>query len=262
MAKLRNYFVWASALISLLLPLYLMGSALGVKFGVFDWRFGLLTLIREWGVYYLIAALALGVLALILSLVLKPRQLWFVALFAVLVPLGVGGYGYSIVGQARALPPIHDISTDLFDPPDYSDTVMDMRGDASNSVDLLNATTPDGQSVIAQQKEAYGDIEAIATGLPPEIAFDLALQTMRTRPWAIVTADKEGGRIEAVATSFWFGFRDDVVVRVRPDGQGARIDMRSTSRVGQSDLGANAGRMRVYLEDLRARIADAEREIG
>ena len=69
--------------------------------------------------------------------------------------------------------------------------------------------------------------------------------------WEVVAADPAAGRIEAVATTFWFGFKDDIVVRVAPAGAGSLIDARSKSRVGVGDLGTNAQRLRAYLERLK-----------
>jgi uncharacterized protein (DUF1499 family) len=78
-----------------------------------------------------------------------------------------------------------------------------------------------------------------------------ALDAARSLGWEVVASDAATGRIEATATSRWFGFKDDVVVRIRPEGAGSRVDVRSMSRVGVGDLGANAERVREFLAKLR-----------
>jgi uncharacterized protein (DUF1499 family) len=85
---------------------------------------------------------------------------------------------------------------------------------------------------------------------PPARAFDRALDAARGLGWEIVGVEPAEGRIEATDTTFWFGFKDDVVVRIRPEGSRSRIDVRSLSRVGRSDVGANARRIRRFVERL------------
>lgn len=96
-----------------------------------------------------------------------------------------------------------------------------------------------------------GDIQPLILEEPAEAAFAKARAAARDMGWEIVSADPAAGRIEAVATTFWFGFKDDVTVRVTPQGGASRIDVRSKSRVGRGDAGANARRIREYLERLR-----------
>jgi uncharacterized protein (DUF1499 family) len=161
---------------------------------------------------------------------------------------------------AADIPPIHDITTDYLDPPGFSDDVAQARRAVTrgNDLDLLNKRVEDGRSFIELQQEAYADITAVPTGLDPARAYDIALDLAREQSWRIGHTDADNGVIEATAESFWYGFIDDIVIRVRADGTGARVDMRSVSRVGRSDLGANARRMRPYLEELRRRFAEAE----
>ena len=96
------------------------------------------------------------------------------------------------------------------------------------------------------QRQAYPDIRPIALAAPPAEAFARALDAAKRMGWEIVVADAGTGHIEATATTPWFGFRDDVVVRVTPAAAGSRIDVRSVSRVGKGDLGTNAARVRRY----------------
>ena len=103
-----------------------------------------------------------------------------------------------------------------------------------------------------------GTIVSIPTGLDPARAFEIAQALAREQGWWVGSVNASTGVIEATTRSFWFGFTDDIVVRVLPDGSGSRIDMRSVSRVGRSDLGANAGRIRRFQAQLRERLQAAE----
>jgi uncharacterized protein (DUF1499 family) len=143
--------------------------------------------------------------------------------------------------QVKMLPMIHDITTDTDDPPAFVDIVARRAGAA-------NPPEYDGPEVAAKQRAAYPEIRPLHLDDPPARAFERALAAARAMEWEIVATDAAAGRIEATATTRWFGFKDDVVVRVRAEGQGSKIDVRSKSRVGRSDLGKNASRIRAYLE--------------
>lgn len=151
---------------------------------------------------------------------------------------------------ARNVPMIHDITTDTTNPPAF-EALRPQRRDAPNRIDYP------GDSVARQQTEAYPAIEPLRLEHPPGRIFRAARATARTMGWRIVTADTASGRMEAVDTTFWFGFRDDVVVRVTDSNGRARVDVRSASRVGQSDLGTNARRIRRFLSGLEERLADS-----
>ena len=105
--------------------------------------------------------------------------------------------------------------------------------------------------IAAQQRQAYPDVVPLVLESPADVAFGRALEAARGMGWEIVAADSSAGRIEATATTAWFGFKDDVVVRVTPEDGRSRVDVRSVSRVGMSDVGTNAARIRAYLARLR-----------
>jgi uncharacterized protein (DUF1499 family) len=142
------------------------------------------------------------------------------------------------------VPRIHDITTDTDHPPAFV-AVLPLRATAPNTTDY------GGPEVAAQQRSAYPDIQPALLELPPTQAFQRALAAARAMGWTIVAADSTAGRIEATATTFWYGFKDDVVIRLTPSDRGTRVDVRSESRVGGSDIGTNARRIRVYLTKLR-----------
>ncbi len=145
---------------------------------------------------------------------------------------------------ARSVPPIHNVSTDTQDPPSF-DVVVELRGNNSNPLAY------DAEQLAPQQRAAYPWVAPLELSAAPDAVFDSALEALSKLGLEIVNADRDSGRIEAVATTFWFGFKDDVVVRVRPLSGGSRVDVRSVSRVGQSDLGANAARIGAILDALK-----------
>jgi len=145
-----------------------------------------------------------------------------------------------LMSRGKGVPPIHDITTDTADPPQFV-AVAPLRAGAPNTM------TYGGPDLAAQQKKAYPQIVPLELPVPPERAYEEALAAARDMGWTIVSADAAGRRIEATATTPFFGFKDDVVVRVGATDKGSRIDVRSLSRIGRSDLGANARRIESYL---------------
>lgn len=144
----------------------------------------------------------------------------------------------------RGVPPIHDISTDTNDPPLFVD-VLPLRAGAKNSA------TYGGSAVASLQRAAYPDVVPIDLALTPAAAFARARDVASAMGWVIVSADSSAGRIEATATTHWLRFKDDVVIRIRPRDGGCRVDMRSVSRIGRSDLGKNASRIREFSARVR-----------
>jgi uncharacterized protein (DUF1499 family) len=143
----------------------------------------------------------------------------------------------------EATPPpgefINDITTDLEDPPAFS-AVIPLREPGSNPIEY------GGAEVAAIQRIAHPEVQPIMTDLPPAAAFQRAFETAESLGWEIVAGDPRTGIIEAVDTTRFFRFKDDIVIRIRPNGAGSRVDLRSRSRVGRSDLGKNAARIVNY----------------
>jgi hypothetical protein len=153
-----------------------------------------------------------------------------------------------MVMQARDVPPIHDITTDVQDPPRF-EAVQGLRDSASNSLDIDPA-------VLEQQLAAYPDLSTFNSPRSYASSYNLALVTARKLGWDVVREDPNGGYIEAVATTAIMQFKDDVVIRVRTNADGSLVDLRSASRVGISDLGANAKRIRAFLAAFRESAED------
>jgi uncharacterized protein (DUF1499 family) len=160
-----------------------------------------------------------------------------------LLLLAYPGYlGY----RASKLPAIHDITTDPDNPPRF-DVLARLRPRGRNDYP--------GGAVAQAQRSAYPDIAPLQESVPPKLVYDTALALVTKRKWHVVDArPPAAGRreavIEAVARTPIMGFRDDVVIRVSTVGAGARVDMRSASRYGLHDFGANAARIRSLLEDI------------
>ena len=143
------------------------------------------------------------------------------------------------------VPPIHNISTDTQDPPQF-DQIVAMRGDKSNPLEY------DAETLAPQQQKAYPDVKTLTLGQSPDAVVTKAGSVLEELGIEVVNVDAAKGIVEGTATTRWFGFKDDVVVRVRPSAEGSIVDVRSVSRVGQSDLGANAKRILAILAGLQA----------
>jgi uncharacterized protein (DUF1499 family) len=195
----------------------------------------------------LFVGLAAAALALIMLVLPKTRRAGSLSLIvALVVGLGTAWVPYNGYRTVRALPFIHDITTDTQNPPLFVD-VVPLRADAKNPVEYA------GEEVASQQRSGYPDIQPVDLPSPVESTFASALEIARNMGWDIVAQEPGEGRIEATATTQWFGFKDDVVIRIKATPSGSRLDMRSKSRVGRSDVGANAARIRKFVAALKER---------
>jgi uncharacterized protein (DUF1499 family) len=230
----RVFAVLALILSGLAVTLVLVAGP-GTRFGGWSFQTGLGLL--RWVAYAAFAGIALSVVGLLLG----GARSW--AAVALVLGLGSAAVPLGFQRRAQSVPRIHDISTDTDDPPAFVAVVPRRTG-------ALNPVEYGGPEIAAQQHQAYPDIRSVVQKEPPARAFDRALDAARGLGWEIVGVAPAEGRIEATDTTFWFGFKDDVVVRIRPEGSRSRIDVRSLSRVGRSDVGANARRIRRFVERL------------
>jgi len=218
------------------------------------YRFDLLSLreafnLLRWAAYGGAAGGVVCILGLIHARPGSPRKGFWLALVGLLIGAAVFWLPFSQQRAARSVPPIHDITTDTSNPPEFR-AVLALRADGGNN------PAYGGESVARQQHAAYPDIRPARFAAAADKVFSAALDTARGMGWRIVTSVPDQGRIEAVDTTFWFGFRDDVVIRVTDSNGGTRVDLRSASRVGVSDIGTNARRIRRFLSSLRSRVGD------
>jgi len=230
--------------VAVLLVLLLAG--VGSRWGWWNFRFGFTLLM--FGAYGGVVAALSGGAALLLMGLSRDRAARTAGMFALLgVLCGLVAFGipWQWKRTAQHVPPIHDITTDVDHPPLFV-AVLPLRAGAPNPADY------GGPEIAAQQRSAYPEIAPVILKMPPDRAFALALAAARDMGWQIVAEAPSEGRIEATDTTLWFGFKDDIVVRVTPSDGSSRIDVRSVSRVGRSDVGTNARRIDAYLRRLMA----------
>lgn len=214
-------------------------------------RIGLLSPLTSFGIYgggslLLFVALFAASIGLTRSggtAGLAPAGATWLALVAAVALTAWNGLVLASSGDA---PPINDISTDTDAPPEFVD-VVPLRGDAPS--EYL------GAEAAQMQRSAYPDIRPFLVSAPRDEVFDAAVEVVKDEGWELVAADDAAGRIEATARTGWVRFEDDVVIRVRAEGERTRVDVRSKSRMGRGDMGVNAKRIRGYLDALRGRLA-------
>ena len=192
-----------------------------------------------------LVAATLAVWAIALALTTRALRSVIGSGLALLVALAAAAPLLGMVRAGAAVPLIHDITTDTDNPPPFV-ALWPLRATSENSAAY------GGPAVATQQKRGYPDLAPLPLALPPEQAFARVEATARAMGWRIVAMAPAEGRLEASDTTRWFGFTDDIVVRVRPAPNGSRIDVRSASRVGRSDLGVNARRIRAFLSGVRS----------
>jgi uncharacterized protein (DUF1499 family) len=220
-----------------------LSSGLGYRWEL--WTLSSAFTVLRWSAYTGLAAGAVSLVAATLALHRRSRLGALLALLALLAGAAVAAVPYAHLRIARSVPPIHDITTDTEEPPRFVEIVA-LRADAPNPSDYA------GEEAAAMQRKAYPEIEPALLEIAPNEAFDRALAVGKSLGWEIVAAVPGEARIEATDETLFFGFKDDVVVRLRADDGGTRVDVRSVSRVGRSDVGANARRIRRFLDALEA----------
>ena len=221
--------------------LSLLLSGVGTRWDWWDYRTGFLIL--RWTLYGGVAIIVVAVAGLILGLLARTGRSLLVSLVTLVLLAAVAAVPVGALRSAGRVPPIHDITTDLDDPPRFV-AVLPLRQGAPNTAEYA------GAAVAAQQRAGYPGLASVRFAAPPDQVFARAVEVARGLGWQIVAAVPAEGRLEATDRTRWFGFRDDVVVRVVAEGTGTRVDVRSVSRVGRSDLGTNARRIRRFEEAL------------
>jgi uncharacterized protein (DUF1499 family) len=241
--RMAKILAWIALGFALLSAALILSAPYGFRNGWFD-----LQTVLMWVVPCgLLAGLAALFVALVRSVVawrLKTRQGRWMGRAAILIALVAVALPLSELQKGASLPRIHDITTDTADPPIVV-AISPLRADAPTG-EIYG-----GEAIARQQQAAYPDIGPIILTVPPDQAFAKAVTAAKTLGWRIVAEVPEAGRIEACATTSWFHLVHDVVIRIRAEGTGARVDVRSVSRLGDGDQGANAERIRAFRALLR-----------
>ena len=235
--------------LALLAAFVLLIAGPGYRFGI--WPLGIGFALLRYAAYGGIVAAVVSAVGLALARPRGRRRGMFRAVAGLAIGLITVGVPWSYARTARSVPPIHDITTDPDDPPAF-EALLPLRADAPNPTEY------DGPQVAAEQRAGYPDIGPLVVAAPPDRAYAAALAAALEMDWRIVAAQEAAGRIEATDRTLWFGFTDDVVVRIRPEGAGSRIDVRSTSRVGVGDAGKNAARIRGFLVEVRTQLGASD----
>ncbi|MDH5552562.1 MAG: DUF1499 domain-containing protein [Nitrosomonas sp.] len=189
-------------------------------------------------------AVFMSVISLLLALRAKASGI-FSAWAGLILGLLVTSPVLMTIYAASSVPAIHDISTDLKNPPEFV-AMLALRTDNHNPLDRKNPT-----ELATLQQVAYPGIVPVFINQNVNQVFEKAHALVIARGWEIVAASAQQGRIEATATTPIMGFKDDIVIRLRGASGGTMVDMRSVSRVGKSDLGANAKRIEEFMVALR-----------
>jgi hypothetical protein len=236
--RLCRIGIWSAAIGCALIAL-----AAGHRYGIIaDWRVALA--IAALGVGAMLIALvatAIGLLRSRGSAGVASRPAAWLALLAAAVVMAGAVDSLDLIGK----PPIHDITTDLVNPPMFVDAIP-----VREAARAANPPMYFSSEVAPVQAAAYPQLKTFVLAMPAGEAFGKVLATAKAMGWAVISADPAAGRIEATATSTWIGIESDVVIRVAPAGPASRIDLRAKSRAGRGDLGTNAGLIRSFGERL------------
>lgn len=261
--KLPKWSLW----VSLALLGWFALAVFGPKIGLIDWRTALGFMIRDAGVILIGIAALFAIVAFLFAFFKTPRGPWWKAVLALAIPLVLFMGLMWMRAQAESVPPIHDVSTDLRDPPVFSAETMAIRSEAeANPIndygtllgELEMWAGSDDAALKAKNhadiiSEEYPTLKPIIIGRATEDqAFDAVIAAMGEIGLQNVHRVEGSNTVEGIAETFAFGFKDDVVARVS-DGQ---IDLRSVSRVGVSDLGYNAARLEDLSEAIVARLEE------
>ena len=219
-------------------------SPLGFRLGLWDVPFALRELLK-YATYAALAGLALCIVGLLLAKLASPPISVGRAVAGLIISGLFAGYVVVQYNKVQSLPYIHDITTDTTNPPAFV-ALADARKAAPNGLDYKGAENAE------KQKQAYPDIVPMPSSLSSAELFVKAEAAARAAGWDIAAADVQAGRIEATVTSLIYGFKDDMVIRITPATSGSQLDMRSMSRMGKSDVGMNAKRIREFVASLKA----------
>lgn len=252
---------WIVLLLAVGAVIVFFGAAAGGGLGLWGWQAGLKIL--PWTGLIAVIALIIAIVGIVLDRRKNRKTRWPILGLGMLVSLGFIGYLASYAMTIASLPAIHDITTDLADPPQF--TALTLRADNWDNIPGADESEMRGmnprQRWATLHQAAYPDIRSVRMDQPVADVIEKAKRLAEDRGWEIVSIDPASGHLEATDTVSLFRFKDDVVIRARAaeNGQASIIDMRSVSRVGVHDLGVNSKRVRQFLSDLSGTTTAASR---
>jgi len=253
--KVRKWVLRLSLALTILVPLLFAFAAIGHKLGLIGLKtsFGLINL--NLGPKLAMLGGLVGLIALVLAMLVTPRKGIAIAIVGLIVPGFIIGRLAGVKAKVDNLPFIHDVTTDTQDVPMFTAAIMDQRAkvEGVNSADYAGKKdSRDKKLVSVLQSQAFPEVRPLILEESPAVIFGKAETIAKQMGWNIATSDVEAGIIEATDTTFWYGFQDDVIIRIKPsEGGGTVVDIRSLSRVGGSDLGKNAARVTDFLSRLK-----------
>ena len=225
-------------------------AAFGVHEEMFPLDYGVRTLATGWAPALAGLGAIMGGLALLAGLLVPPRRDIVVSLLALALGAGVLAVSAQVRAAAAANPPIHDVATDWADPLMFGPALMAQRGADANGVEPDPRVQPQPQAPNLTGTPVAQVNALTCKGAAPLVligsvqsAYDKARAVLLREGLKLVTENPAAGRIEAVAVTRWLRLKGDVLVRIKPEGSGARVDIRSVSRTGIIDLGENCRRV-------------------
>ena len=260
--RLRRWLNRITWVFIILAPVVFITAAIGYKIGAFDLGFAFGTLNNKVGPLVLMLCGALGLASLLGVFIVKPRKGVLPGVLGIAIAVFAMGKLLSTKKMVyEKLPFIHDVSTDTQDPPVFGKVVLAERAaiENVNTADYIGKKAPVykdekpvGEDLVsALQSKAYPEVGTLILSETKDVVFGEALATAKAMGWDIKEEALAEGRIDATDTTFWYGFEDDITIRLREgNGGGTIVDVRSLSRIGGSDIGKNAARVSAFLEHL------------
>ena len=241
--------------LTLLGVLALVLSGLGSRWDWWNFRVGFV--IFRWTLYGGLVTVVVALAGLVLGLLARRGRSLLISLVTLVLLASGAVVPVTHLRAAGRVPPIHDITTDPIDPPRFDALAALRTGDGANTAVYAGLYSAE------QQRQYYPDIETVELDVPVQRAYEVTLQLVNKRKWLVIDErapqlPRRIGRIEAVARTPIMGFREDVSIRATPDGEGSRVDIRSSSRYFESDLGSNAARITRLIDDINNAVDNAK----
>ena len=243
-ARFGNRLVVIGLLVAMASAAAMIFSGIGYRLELYHFRTGFAIL--GWAFWSALAGAVISVAGLVVAGG-RPRKTLIAALAGITIGVAAAYVPWNFKQTAGSLPHIHDVSTDTENPPEFV-AAAKLRQPGDHPVAY------DGKEVADLQHKAYADLAPLMTPASKEKVFEAAKAAFASMGMQLADADMAQGRLEANQTSLLYGFTDDVVVRISSAADGTKVDVRSKSRVGRSDLGQNAKRIRLFLQKLKANL--------